>query len=151
MKPEKKQSPHLFCLRYGSGCLEARRERGEVTDREYEALMDALRHNREPGPETVRTCFPRVYTTLGANPTLREMQRYWRHTHRTPEERTPVYLATVLLPGRIQLFWEVRYYDPATGRMRKTVVHNVCNLPLARGTQVFIHGTVIAELVLTEA
>lgn len=113
--------------------------------------MDALVYDREPDPETVRTCFPRVYKVLGANPTLREMQRYWRCTHRTPEERTPVYRATVLLPGRFQPFWEVRYYDPATGRMRKTVVHNVCNLPLVRGIKVFIHGTVIAELVPAKA
>ena len=147
MKP--KQSAHLFCLRYGSGCLWPRLEKGEVTQAVHDMLMGTLARGEEPDPDIMRTYFPRVYKALGMNPTLREMQRYWRHTHRAPEERTPVYEATVLLPARIQLFWEVRYFDPATGRMRKTVVHNACNLPLVRSTQVFIHGTVIAELVPT--
>lgn len=142
-----KQSVHLFCLQYGSGCLWPRVEKGEITQAVYNMLMGILARGEEPDPSIMRTCFPRVYNILGVNPTLREMQRYWRHTHRTPEEHTPVYKATVLLPADIQLFWEVRYFDPAIRRMRKMLVHNARNLPLVRDTQVFIHGTVIAELV----
>ena len=144
-------SPAEFCWYYAVGCLDSRHIEGTLSQDLYEIALRYLRERIKPPSEFVQEVFPRPFIALGKHQTLEAMQEYWRITHMSPEENTPVHRAEVvdLHPAdqrQSGTWYMVSYTDMKTGSVVEAPVHNTHGLPIRIGDHVYIHGHTIAEI-----
>lgn len=148
---KRRTSPEELCWYYAVGCLDSRHIEGTLSQDLYEIALKYLRERIIPPPEFVQEVFPRPFATLGDRQTLEAMQEYWRVTHMSPEENTPVHRAEVIDlhpvdPRQSGSWYLVSYTDSKTERAVEATVHNTHGLPLRIGDRVYVHGHTIAEI-----
>lgn len=139
-------TPEAFCWLYAAGCVEWLYQTGKIDEKEYLYLRKFMDGNVTPPKDKIRKYFPKPFKFAS---TLKEMISYWRKKHLYKEgEITPVMLA------------EVREYEVIKGgkkfvRVKVFLgkndfkihsVENVHQYDIRPGSNVLIHGNIIAEL-----
>jgi hypothetical protein len=151
LKKRRVLTPEEFCWYYAVGCLESRLAEGTIARDLYDIARKHISDRTLPPPELVHEIFPRPFEALGDRQTLAAMQEYWRVTHMSPKENTPVHRAEVVDlhpadPRRSGVWYTVSYTDVKTEHLTEATAHNTHGLPLRIGDRVYVHGHTIAEI-----
>ena len=148
-------TPEAFCWRYAVGCIdmremEAQRDEEHLISKGYfPHLRDCITSKRMPSDDVSRRVFRRPFDALGTDCTLEDMQHYWRVSHRSLSEKTPVFKVQVApytdeshkRRNSIEGMWEAWIFDPRTDKFERLRLHNIHEYALEHGAWVYVHIT----------
>jgi hypothetical protein len=149
-------TPEARLWLYGIGCIDMREQEMQASGEHqiskgyFTHLRDCVTSNRKPSDDVIRRIFRRPFEILGESCTLEEMTHYWRVTHQSQTEKTPVFKVRIaqytkkMYPreDRDGMWWETRIFDPHTKQFERLMLHNVHGHILTPGAWVYAHVTV---------
>ena len=140
------ESIEAFCWRYAAGCVEWLYQSKKINLEEYMYWRSFIDSNTTPPPGKIREYFPKPFRYAG---TLKEMISYWRKRHLyNRDEKTPVMLAEVQAYEIIKdgkKFVRVKVFL-GNDEYKIHSVENAHRYDIKPGSNVLIHGNIIAEL-----
>jgi len=143
------ETPESFCWLYAVGCLESRLHQKTLSGEEYRCALNFLQAHETPQPHLIREWFPKPFRTIeesGKLCTIETMQRYWRKTHRSPKEQSPVYIGQVIqLNINTDDIILTYAHVNVLGSEKIITLSNCHQYELKEKVLVFTHGIVIAE------
>lgn len=140
-------TPEAICWLYAVGCIDGAFKERKINEEDHNLALLHLCNRTIPEPRLVRSWFKRPFAVLekcGKACTIEEMQQYWRVTHRSMHEVTPVSIAVVeSMKTSANAFLSILTCSNKNGSFRVIDVHGYT---LQLGTQVYLHQNIIAEI-----